>query len=192
MTPSKVPDPQGKTPDQETLDLLAELDRDFGKKKGSPEAAHKALNKQWHAANQPLQAGKGKVPERMRPEDSTAWLPIARVTHVVIQECACCSETCEFIGGEFVKFRSTRAYGGEILRRSENCANLFLIHELEHPLEDLIEWHYQKVARCPGCVRVDQQAQAIIWDQELEAQRKSAQQLKLDLDLSEVEVEELE
>lgn len=187
-TPRKqdtVADPAGKTPDQETMDFLAELNADFGKKKkGALEPAHKALNRSWHQANAPLAKSSGKSPEKLNPEDSLAWQPIANVTHVVIQECACCSDVTEFIGGEYVKFKSTRPFGGEILRSSAHCPNLFLVHEILNPLEDIIEWHYQKVARCSGCIRVDQAAQAVIWDQKLEEERKQIAQRELDFNVA--------
>jgi len=184
-TPKKqdsVPVPQGKTPDQETMDFLAELNEDFGKKK--KDTSHRPLNKAWHQANPQIGKGTGKSPERLNPEDSLAWQPIANVTHVVIQECACCSDVTEFIGGEYVKFKSTRPFGGFILRSAAHCPNLFLVHEIIKPLEDLIEWHYQKVARCSGCIRVDQAAQAAIWDQQLEEERKLFAQKEIDFDVA--------
>ncbi|MGH9568826.1 MAG: hypothetical protein ACRD4F_04270, partial [Candidatus Angelobacter sp.] len=91
-------------------DLLADLNATFGKpskKKASPPPPHKALNKSFHENNPQLQKGSGKAPERrLNPEDSSAWKPVAKVTHLCIQECATCSDCIEFIGGEFIRFRS--------------------------------------------------------------------------------------
>lgn len=166
--------------EQSVDDLLADLNATFGKKpKGrGKDAPHKALNKAWHEANQPIGKAKGKAPERLNPEDSTAWRPVARITHICIQECATCADCIEFIGGEFIKFRSTLPFGGEILRRAEVCSTLFLFTSLKEPLEDVLEYHYQKVGRCSGCIRVEQQAKEL-WEEQLLAERKEAMQLPL-------------
>lgn len=144
--------------------LIASIDADL-KKKSKEKVTAKDLNKQFHAKNQPISHTSGRAPERMNPEDSAAWQATAKVTHVVIQECATCSDTTESIGGEYIRFHSVRPFGGEILRRADQCPNLFLIDSIEEPLEDQIEWHYQKVSRCSGCIKVDQQAQLVLWEE---------------------------
>lgn len=174
--------------DKEINDFLAELDADFGKKKAP---AHKGLNKAFHAANPQIPGGRGKSPERLNPEDSAAWRPVEKITHVVIQECTSCLDVSEHIGGEYVKFVSVRNRQDHptIIRRAEQCSTLFLFDSIDEPLEDLIEWHYQKVARCSGCIRVDQQAQAVLWEQQLAGQQANLRGQKLDHDLTELEID---
>lgn len=153
-----VPVPQGKTPDQEIQDLLAELDADFGKKAKVREAAHKGLNRAFHEANPQTRLNGGKGPEDI----SASWIPIARVTHVTTQHCECCGDKVSFIGGEFIRFKSTRQRA-DILRRSEVCTDLFHFGATDLELEDRIETHTQLVHRCAGCIQVEKQALEI-WD----------------------------
>ena len=174
------------TPNDEIKSMLADLNAAFGKKarvKKEPSDAdiRKERNQKWHAANAPLP--QGAISQRPNPEDSHAWRPVAKVTHVCIQECSTCSDAIEYIAGEYVKFLSILGLnGGEVLRRTEHCPSLFLYDSIEEPLEDILEWHYVKVERCSGCIRVEQAAQARLWDEQLRAQLKAIQP-SLDLDL---------
>jgi len=173
------------TADAELLAFIAELDQAFpakGKKKPTDIELAQAANKAFHAANPKIQGGLGKSPERLNPEDSSQWRPIAKITHVVRQGCRCCNGHVDFIGGEYIKFVSVMPFGGEVLRRSEHCADLFLFHSIEQPLEDIIEWHSQDVARCPGCIAVEQQA-VEIWEAALEQERTQYRQAVLDVTL---------
>lgn len=147
--------------DAEIAKLLGELDAEFGKKKGGKEAAHKGLNRAFHAANPQLEKGQGKGPES--DFSQTTWKPEARITYIVRQLCRCCNSTVEFIGGEYIRFRSKRQHAWQD-RRSEHCPNLFLYHEDGEPLPDLIDELNQVVSRCPGCIAVERQAQEI-WEQ---------------------------
>ena len=174
-----------KQADAELLAFMAELDSEFGKKKKRGPTENeiaRGLNKSWHAANPQIARTGGKAPEKVNPEDSTHWRPVAKVTHVIRQGCRCCNGWTDFIGGEYVRFVSVMPFGGEILRRAENCTNLFLYHSIEEPLEDIIEWHSQTVARCPGCIQVEQQA-VEIWEAALEQERTSYRQQVLDITL---------
>lgn len=117
-------------------DLIASLDSEFGKKprqKGSPPAAHKALNAEFHRANPRLEQGPRGQLERMKFENyydwemhrqallenqveeyqaagvpQLAWLPEALVTYIIHQRCACCKETVTFIGNSYIRFRGRR------------------------------------------------------------------------------------
>ena len=168
--------------DKELADFMAELDAEFGKKKKgkSDNDIARERNKAFHAGNPQISLSSGKAPERLNPEESEHWRPVARVTHVVRQGCRCCGGFSDFIGGEYVKFVSVMQYGGEILRRTEHCSSLFLYHSIEEPLEDIIEWHSQDVARCPGCIQVEQQA-VEIWEAALEQERQGYKQHVLDI-----------
>lgn len=162
------------TPSAEVAALLASVREAFGKKskkEPSDNDIARERNKDWHAKNAPLgKAAYGTT--RPDPEDSQAWRPVALITHIVRQRCQTCGNTAEFIGGEFVKFNSTRQFGGSILRRSEQCPDLFLYRSIEEPIEEIFEEHYQSVARCPGCIAVEKKA-VEIWDTFLEGQRKA-------------------
>ena len=169
----------------EISSMLADLNREFGKKpRGKREPTDNEVarerNKAFHDKN-PVLGSAAMGAARPNPEDSQAWRPVARVTHVVKQCCDTCLNTTQHIGGEFIRFRSVLQFGGEILRRAENCPNLFLYVSIEEPLEDVIEHHYQTVARCPGCIEVERQAEQL-WNTFLDQQRQALQG-KLDIDL---------
>jgi hypothetical protein len=174
------------TPDPKVAALLASLNAEFGKSKRvkrdpTDNEVARERNKEWHAANQPL--GKAGVAARPDPEDSQAWRPIARVTHIYRQLCHTCNSTTEFIGAEFVRFRSVYGMnGGEILRRAENCPDLWF-HTVEEPLEDVIEEHFESVSRCVGCIAVEKHA-GEIWEAFLEGQRESLKQREIDFDVT--------
>jgi len=175
-------------PNQEISALLASLNAEFGKGKGKTKREPtdieiaQARNKDFHAKNKPLDSS--AVTARANPEDSSLWRPVAKVTYVHVQECACCSNTTDYTGSEYIKFQSVFGMnGGTILRKATHCPSLFLIDDLEKPLEDLIEWHFEMVARCPGCIKVEQQAQAVLWNEHLKQQAKALlEKPVLDLD----------
>lgn len=164
-------------------DFIATLDADFGKKKKTDTAAQR--NRSFHGQNPSL--GSPANTARPNPEDSAAWHPIACITHVVRQRCQTCGNTTEHIGGEFVKFRSIRQFGGEILRRAEVCPDIFLSgrgmisafgKQTERLLADIVEEHEQSVSRCAGCIAVERQAEEL-WEKVTQGQ------MQLDLDLKE-------
>lgn len=171
------------TSPQDVQNLLARLRQEFGKKgKKEPSDSDiaKERNKEWHARNQPL--GKAAYgTQRPDPEDSQAWQPVALVTHIVTQHCRTCGNGTQHIGGEFVKFQGIQRFQGTILRRAENCPDLFLYRSIEEPLEEVFEEHFQTVARCPGCIAVEAKA-VEIWDTFLEGQRKALEN-KVDINL---------
>lgn len=150
-----TPKQQPQTADAEIADLMASLDADFGKKKKD----HKAANRQFHQQNPSISKSAGKAPERLNPEDSAAWKPVARVTHVVRQFCRTCNDQVEFIGGEFVKYQSVREPTAHVQRRVENAPNVWWFDD---EVEDIVEQHVQEVARCVGCIKVEQQAIEIV------------------------------
>jgi hypothetical protein len=170
-TPKKVAPP-------ELLAFMAELNNELKKDTKKPEPAHKALNREWHEKNRPLDKTSGKSPERLNPEDSTHWRPEAKVTHLVKQFCSCCGDHVDFIGGEYIRFRSVMPFGGVIKRRTENCPNLWLFDSIEEPIREEYEQHVQEVTRCVGCIKVEQQA-VEIWEQALDQQRDRMRQLPL-------------
>lgn len=170
-----------KTPNKEVLDFLATLDADFGKKKKSEADKDNARsrNKAFHQQNPQLDSASGKAPEL---DQSGNWQAIARVTYVIRQNCLCCNNTVEFIGGEYIQWKSKKQHA-TILRDAAHSAGLFLYDEIGEPIPDLIDEMKQSVSRCPGCIAVERQALQI-WNQALEQQRSSFKQGKLDIDLS--------
>lgn len=143
----------------ELLSFMAELNDTL--KKESKEPAHKELNRKWHEKNRPLDKTTGKAPERLNPEDSSHWRPEAKVTHVVKQHCRTCGDFVDFIGGEYIRFRSIMKFGGVIERRTETCNGLWLFAQ-EEALEERYEQHTQEVEKCVGCIKVEEQAVEII------------------------------
>lgn len=158
------------TPSKEVADILAVLRKEFGKK-GKREPTVQELNKKFHAKNQPL--GTPAPAARLNPEDSSFWRPVAKLTHVHVQECTTCSNTTDYTGTEYIEFHSVLGMnGGRVFRKASQCPSLFLFDDLEKPLEDRIEWHYEKVSRCPGCIIVEQHAAAMVWDAHLQEQAR--------------------
>jgi hypothetical protein len=88
----------------------------------------------------------------------------------------------EFIGGEYVRFRSIQPFGGTILRRADACPDIFHYRSIEEPLEDVVEEHYQTVTRCAGCIAVEKQA-VQIFDAFVQQQAEGLRQRVLDIDL---------
>lgn len=105
-----------------------------------------------------------------------SWIPEARLTFVIRQHCDTCGENVDFIGGEYVRFRSKRERA-VITRRAEVCTDLLHYGYAGVLLPDLVEKHYQVVARCPGCILVEEKALEI-WN----AATQQEEQLELDLD----------
>lgn len=166
--------------DAELLSFMAGLDADFGKKKKSDPDTAAARNRAFHGANPSIDIAGGRAPEL---DQSGNWQPIARVTYVIRQNCACCNDTVEFIGGEYIQWKSKRQHA-TILRGAERSPNIFLYDEDGEPLPDLIDEFNQSVSRCPGCIQVERQALEI-WQQALKAEQPQQQQLDIDIDLGE-------
>lgn len=174
-----------KTISIEISSMLADLNKEFGRKpKAKREPTDNEVarerNKAFHDKN-PALGSSAMGAARPNPEDSSAWRPVARITYVVRQCCDTCLNVTEHIGGEFIRFHSVQQFGGEILRRAENCPNLFLYTSIEEPLEDIVENHWQNVSRCPGCIKVESMAESL-WETFLNQQRQALQG-KLDIDL---------
>lgn len=160
---------------QDVKDLLAELDAEFGKKprerqrgtraQQKDDAALKALSSargqltrmdfdtfdEFEAYREMLIANEISKNMDWRP----SWIPEARVTHCTRQHCDTCGNNVDFIGGEFIRFRSKRERA-IILRRMEVVSDLWHYGYGGKPLPDLVERHYQVVHRCPGCIEVEQ------------------------------------
>ena len=169
-------------PSQDTKDLLAELDAEFGKKPRERQRSRGAQVKdedvvkrlssaefqltrmdfdsfeEWEAYREMLIANQLSKNMDWRP----SWIPECRITHVVRQHCETCGNNVDFIGGEFIRFKSKRERA-VITRRAEVVSDLWHYGYGGKPLEDVIEYHYQVVHRCPGCILVEQVALEI-WD----------------------------
>lgn len=171
---------QAAAPAQAELDdFLAELDADFGKKKrGAIDAPHKKLNQQFHANNPQIGKAGGKSPEQI----DASWKPEARITYVITQHCKCCGDKVSFIGGEYIRFRSQRQHA-TIIRRAEACTDLWHYGWGEEPQEvpDLVDEIHQEVARCPGCIKVEQQALEI-WEAAKKQQKPDPTQGELQIE----------
>lgn len=161
-------------PNQDAKDFLAELDAEFGKKprerqrgtraQAKDSAALRALSnargqltrmdfdtfEEFEAYREMLIANEISKSIDWRP----SWIPEARVTHCIRQHCDTCGNNTDFIGGEFIRFRSKRERA-IILRRMEVVSDLWHYGYGGKPLPDLIEYHYQVTHRCPGCIEVE-------------------------------------
>jgi hypothetical protein len=170
---------QGSKPaDQEVLDLLADLDSQFGKKKKDKDTVQ-ARNTAFHQKNPQLDQAVGKAPEL---DQSGNWQAKAKVTYVIRQRCLCCNTVVEFIGGEYIMWESKRQHA-RILRQAGHSASIFLYDEIGEPLPDLIDEIDQQVSRCAGCIAVERQAEEI-WGAVLKKQQQEISQQPLDFDLS--------
>ena len=170
--------------------LLADLDAEFGKKprakKPQPSTPTKDLKSWASSAAAQLartrfsgQAEWRQFAEMMEANEqskrmdwSPIWTPEARVTFITVQHCKCCCRSVEFIGGEYVRFKSSRQQA-TITRRAEVCTDLW---HYRRDLPDLIEELHQEVGRCPQCIKDEKQIDEI-WDSIIEKE----QQLELDL-----------
>lgn len=154
MTPQKQPD--------DLADFMATLDADFGKKPKKQQSDNdiaRKRNTKFHSENPGTNSASGKSPEL---DQSGNWQPKARVTYVIRQTCNCCNNTVEFIGGEYIQWRSKKQHAS-ILRRADHSPNLFLYDKDGEPLLDLIDEFNQQVSRCPGCIAVEKSALEI-WE----------------------------
>ena len=172
--------------------LLAELDAEFGKKpkgkrltfgtkdKGTTKAwgdttaaqlARMSFTNQadWFTYREMMEANE----QSKRMNWSPTWQPEARLIFVTIQHCRSCSRSVEFIGGEYVRFRSERQRA-TITRRAEVCSDIF---HFNREIPELVEEIHQEVGRCPECLR-DEQRIDEIWNQIIE------QNPQLELDIS--------
>jgi hypothetical protein len=163
-------------------------------------AEAKKRNREWHERNQPLGKGAASFAraqlekkafenyydwdqhriltlEASASEELDAtlpdleWYPEAQVTYIVRQLCACCNNTVEFIGSQYIRFRGRlrkfHVLGGEVrsmhptvLQRIDRVDPNLLAFGLPdgNPLPDLIEELNETVQRCPGCINVERMA----------------------------------
>lgn len=190
-------------PSKQDFDFIADLDASFGKKvKAKPrgEAAHKSLNKAFHAANPQIGSAIGKIPESELTyswKDAKAGLhqpikPEARVSFIVHQKCATCEETSWYTGHEYIRFQRRRqrynilGFGeveteSTILRQLRDCDPELVANGLPNgqPLPQLIQEAHELVPRCPACILLERHCIDLWLD---DAQRRDAQ-----LELPEVE-----
>lgn len=158
------------TPSKETLDFLAEIGSEFGKKKepkGKPQPKRSMYARGQVASlgdsTSQMIADSIAIAKRMDWRGPN-WTPVARITWVVNQQCRCCGHTVRFIQGEYVRFNSQRERA-TIIRRAEVCSDLihFAFGEVGKDLPDLIEEQVQTVARCVQCISEERQVEEL-WD----------------------------
>jgi len=153
--------------DKSTKDLLAELDAEFGKQPRQARAktdmysAKAQLERMqftnyydWEQHKLQIEANEYAAAADWRP----SWIPEARLTYCIRQYCETCGGRSDFIGGEYIRFRSKQSRA-TIVRRAEVCTDLWHRGLSDgDPLPDLVDHFTQHVARCPGCIMVEQQA----------------------------------
>lgn len=160
---------------------------------GETDSVRKALNRAFHEQHPQLGQGPRGQLERMKFESyydwemhrqalldrqvealqiagvpELQWLPEARVTYLINQTCACCKQTVQFTGCEYIRFRGRRrnfrTIDGEdrwtwptLLRRVGEVDGNLVLFGLPggDPLPDLIEEHDETVPRCPGCIKLE-------------------------------------
>ncbi len=194
------------TASEEVDDFLAELNAEFGKKprlRTSRDTAA-ARNKAFQTANPTLEriAG-GQLPANdageynwgnhlawLRQGQASGlpppkWLPEARVTWIVHQQCAVCSETAWYTGNEYVRFRRNSRHGyrtlkteevvvregvtyqvvrgdevriaASVLRRIGECDPHLVAYGLPDgtALPEELHEAYETVLRCPACYHLE-------------------------------------
>ena len=174
---------------EEVDDFLKELDNEFGKKaRLKKDKGVEALNRAFHEANPQLEriAG-GQLPSEpagsyswdahlawLRRGDASGyapprWLPEARVTWIVHQQCAVCAETTWYTGNEYVRFRRNYAHsykilGGavvrasaSVLRRIGECDPHLVAYGLPdgQALPEELHESAELVLRCPACFHLE-------------------------------------
>lgn len=160
----------------EADDLLASLDAEFGKKPREKKERSKEYFNQAKGISfaksqlEYMQFGGDKDLSEFEQANVLAkkmsikrdWVPTERLTYVVTQHCDCCGRKVEFLGSEYVRFRSEERRA-TITRRAEVCTDLFLFKRDAPELPDLIEYITETVKRCPSCIRDEKQV-SDLWD----------------------------
>lgn len=165
------------TPDDSVDDLIASLDASFGKQARAGRSRSTRAEKKDATALQQLASARGQLTRMDMSAEAfethremllanelsktmdlmPSWIPDARITYCIRQHCDTCGNNVDFIGGEYVRFQSRRQRA-TIIRRAEVCSDLMHYGFAGIELEDIVEKHYQTVARCPGCIEVEEQA----------------------------------
>jgi len=134
---------------KETDQLIADIDSLLGKPKKQSVAKPAASKSDMQIANE--------ISKNFNKPAS--WTPIARITYVTWQHCACCARATAFIGGEYVKYIATRSRT-TIIRRTDDCADIFLFAK---ELPEQVDYFHQEVSRCPVCLHDETQVEQL-WD----------------------------
>ena len=157
MSVFQKPQSQEKASDN----LLAELMSEFGKKpkgKASTSSAPKEktardLNKEFHQrisgsnTQTALQLFANTVSKSW--SEVPGFSPVARIIHIQIERCRCCSGIVKIIGNEFTRFESSR------LRAKVDSPELLLVDEFGFELPRILEEWPHEVDMCAQCLRVD-------------------------------------
>jgi hypothetical protein len=196
--------------DKEAVDLLAELDAEFGKKPKPARKQHaigagskdRSDGKQrllsakeqiemfqfkdisdWRAYREQLEAN--EIAQQLAVDP--LWLPDARLTYIVEQTCACCNRKVEYVAGDYVRFRSPRQRA-VIIRRAEVCTDLAHFGKMQldgsiEPLPDLVDTIRQSVPRCAVCIRDERQVEEMWWKATING--KATADLPLEINIEE-------
>ena len=199
--------PEKKDADAELADLIGSLDAEFGKKKRGairaepkrPAGKASPDEQRYHSyakAQLEFLRGDPNAREIAPGEIGATWIPEARLTYVITQHCRGCGDKVTFIGGEYIRFRGRgitfrdlsgieRTTRPSIIRRAEVCPDLWHFNPANgEPLPDLVDYHSQEVARCAGCIQLEEKALEI-WNAAVE----SGQAKQDELDLSDLDIE---
>jgi len=130
------------------LDILFMLNSEFGK-----EANAKAKAKAKAESSPPPPKPKALTYEQrvaLVLTGTSEWKPVARVAHVVIQRCRCCTSEVEYLGASHIRHESKRATP---LATAWDCEVPPSPHYSLLP-QIFIE-HEMVVEACPACLRVE-------------------------------------
>lgn len=135
-----------------SIDLLAELDAEFGKKpKGK-----KALEKSLEGKGITQRSSTGTFSEIAAAANAVSaswknqpgWRAVRRLTYIVAEFCDHCSGRVDYIGNVFTVFENKR------LRSTISAPELVTHDEFGFELPHMIEEHIHNVPYCASCLRL--------------------------------------
>lgn len=162
------------------LDLLAELDAEFGKKKKEKKTAFLKETTKKLSRSQFLNNADWRMAQLAQEANETAkrlaqfeqlWKPEAKETWLMRQHCSCCGGYVDYIAGEYVRFRNNHAH---CIMKQRAAVHPDLFH-LDKTIPEEYMHLEQEVLRCAKCLREEQQVSEI-WDKVQEAVLHTAEE----------------
>lgn len=141
-------------PSKKALDLLSELDAEFGKKKKDVKTAIVTQRNDTGNALAALIAASNLTARSWA--QVPGWRATRRITFTISQKCKCCLGEVKFVGNEFTEFENQR------LRAKVKAAELVLYDELGFELPRTIEHHTHEVDQCVSCLTLSRKVEDLV------------------------------
>lgn len=148
-------------PSQAVMDLVKQLEAEFGKpkrtkasytpeqKKSKEDAdVRKSRNKAFHEALVPPDPYAGANAIASSLQNQPGWKAVARLTAVQHQYCRICNSHTEFVAQEFILYQNKR------LRASIQSPELITHQPDGTPLPYRVEEYHHEVDACASCLRL--------------------------------------